>query len=447
MKRITKLSAFLTTLILVAVMMSGSLQNVTAAEGAQSPNFTDISSHWARSYIERIAEKGIVQGKSRNRYAPDDNISRAELLKIALNAFELEVDSEVTEDVLSDVKVGDWFAPYVKAAFKNDIIYGFNDGFKPNTPVTRGMAATILVKAAGYKDVDSHFSNNYSGSVDVFVNFPDVPVGAYFAPFISYLYDMQIIDGYEDGTFGPDKLMTRAEVAKVVVNMLGEASSTEEHEPDGTVTEPEPATPESESLSEGNELIVDKCGSFSEGVLHDDETVTNQYLCYDEFGEKCMMYLQEWNEENEITLLKIYDEKGYLIGGGTGDPYGFSKECVPITEEFFTKVREGEVVLGSGDEEEGEPIDVENHPATLNCEDFPLGTTVDRYVGDEKGYFVCYTDFWGCLLKEEGLSTSGEAVGGLNYKLDGEFSSLSMGESKPEECLPTTKAFFDSIVK
>ena len=47
--------------------------------------------------------------------------------------------------------------------------------------------------------------------------YPDVPEDHEFKPFISYIDDQDIIDGYDDGNYQPDRNMTRAEAAKVLV--------------------------------------------------------------------------------------------------------------------------------------------------------------------------------------------------------------------------------------
>jgi hypothetical protein len=163
---------------------------------------------------------GVVEGKKEGIYAPNDDVSRAELIKIAVNAFGYEVSDAVEEDVLSDVKQGDWYAPFVKSAFSNGVIFGFESGLQPNTPTSRGMAVTILAKAARFDDVESNFDENYNKPGWTYAHFPDVLLDAYFAPFIAYFYDNGIIDGYEDGSFGPGNPITRAEIAKIVVNLL-----------------------------------------------------------------------------------------------------------------------------------------------------------------------------------------------------------------------------------
>lgn len=59
------------------------------------------------------------------------------------------------------------------------------------------------------------------------VDFPDVESTASYAQAVQELSALDIISGYEDGTFGPDKLVTRAEITKMIVDALAERSSAE----------------------------------------------------------------------------------------------------------------------------------------------------------------------------------------------------------------------------
>ncbi len=64
-----------------------------------------------------------------------------------------------------------------------------------------------------------------ASSMAVFaVDFPDVDPSASYAQAVSELSALGIISGYDDGTFGPDKLVTRAEITKMIVDALGEGS-------------------------------------------------------------------------------------------------------------------------------------------------------------------------------------------------------------------------------
>jgi hypothetical protein len=138
-----------------------------------------------------------------------------------VNAFGYDVPTSVTEKPANDVPVGAWYAPYIAAARTAGIIYGMENSFGPNAPATRAFAVTILVKAGGYTDVETNYQTNYASHEGwSYVFFPDVLIDEWYAPYIAYLKDNGVINGYLNGTFGPANNITRAEIAKIVVRML-----------------------------------------------------------------------------------------------------------------------------------------------------------------------------------------------------------------------------------
>ncbi|MFH0838083.1 MAG: S-layer homology domain-containing protein, partial [Patescibacteria group bacterium] len=167
-------------------------------------------------------------------------------------AFGFEIPDTLTEKPLPDVETDAWYAPYIKAAFDSKIIYGFANGIEPNASASRGLAATILAKAAGFTDVQDNFQKNYLSHPNwTYAHFPDVAMAAYYAPFVAYLYDKGVISGYENGTFGPGNPITRAEIAKIVVNLLEMYASAASEEP----AVEESAEPAEESASLDEEMM------------------------------------------------------------------------------------------------------------------------------------------------------------------------------------------------
>jgi hypothetical protein len=171
--------------------------------------FEDIEGHWAEAYIEQLYEEDVVSGKSEGIFDPNGNITRAELTKIAMLAFGYSVNVNVDEHPFSDVPRNSWFAPYVEEAKRAEIIEGYpTGGFGPNDFITRAAALKIILGAAEI---------NASGSVP---DFPDVPANEWYAPYVGYAQENNIVSGYPDGTFGPGNFITRAQVAKIVVKVL-----------------------------------------------------------------------------------------------------------------------------------------------------------------------------------------------------------------------------------
>ncbi len=174
--------------------------------------FEDTVDHWAKEFIEDLYNQGIVSGYDETHYGPDNNISRAEFTKIAIEAFSIPTldPSEVTFMPFKDVDTDEWYAAFVQAAYVWDIVTGYKDGtFKPNQSINRAEAMRILFDAAKI-DVDTSYD----------AGFEDVDSAEWYAPYINYAAEQGIVSGYEDGTFGPSNNLKRGEVAKIVSLLL-----------------------------------------------------------------------------------------------------------------------------------------------------------------------------------------------------------------------------------
>ena len=101
------------------------------------------------------------------------------------------------------------------------VITGYEDGsFRPETELTRGAAAKIIVSLMIGPDAASALPNNASP-------YPDVPAGHTFAGVISFCKTSKIISGYGDGTFRPQGTLTGYAFAKMLLGALGYSSDYE----------------------------------------------------------------------------------------------------------------------------------------------------------------------------------------------------------------------------
>ncbi|MGO4889629.1 S-layer homology domain-containing protein [Anaerobacillus sp. MEB173] len=107
----------------------------------------------------------------------------------------------------SDVPDKAFYAEPVKELARQGVISGYEDGtFKPNKEVNRAEAATMIAKAIGLDTKNAPAPN-----------FTDVKKGAWYSGSISSLVKAGIVDGYPDGTFLPEQTITRAALAKMLV--------------------------------------------------------------------------------------------------------------------------------------------------------------------------------------------------------------------------------------
>lgn len=138
---------------------------------------------------------------------PAGNITRAEVAaifsRLKLNQEDIEYNVECR---YKDEKNTDWYAKYLDFAKDNNIMQGYEDGsFRPNEKITRAEFATVV----------SRFGNVIDGSS----SFEDIK-GHWAEKNINAATEKDWINGYPDGTYQPEKDITREEVATMVNKML-----------------------------------------------------------------------------------------------------------------------------------------------------------------------------------------------------------------------------------
>lgn len=179
-------------------------------ESSDETEFTDLDGHWGEEYILKLADLKIVSGYGNGKFGPNDYVTRSQILKMALLAFDHEVSDE-KEEQFTDVSNDDWYYSYVTYAKSIDIIEGYDDEtFRPDNYVDRAAALKIILGAFGAEIDDSITPSNFT----------DVDSGAWYSLYAAYAYNEGIIEGYDDGTFRGGQYITRAEVAKIIAVMI-----------------------------------------------------------------------------------------------------------------------------------------------------------------------------------------------------------------------------------
>lgn len=169
--------------------------------------FVDLDDHWAETEVEDLYCRGIVKGRSYYYYEPDDEVTRAEFLKMILLNADVDMDDyEDESESFDDVSKNDWFQKYVIAGAELGVIDDDEDDFRPNDEINRAEAVTMLVRLA---DEPTNSSNTV---------FSDVSSSKWYAKYVDAAYDDDVVDGYSDDTFRPSNNLTRAEAAVMVDN-------------------------------------------------------------------------------------------------------------------------------------------------------------------------------------------------------------------------------------
>lgn len=194
--------------LLCAVLLAGMIPAAHAS---------DLSGHWAKEYIEYLDREGVINpSQTTGKYEPDRAMTRAEFMRYINRAFHF---TEMTAISYTDVSKNAWYYDTVRIAVK----YGYINGvaanrMDPQGKVTREQAAVIIGRL---------FKADPGNVTAADLPFTDKgAVSSWAAAYIKAAADKGILGGYSDGTFKPQRVVTRGEVAKILYYYMGTSLST-----------------------------------------------------------------------------------------------------------------------------------------------------------------------------------------------------------------------------
>ncbi|CAH1195699.1 hypothetical protein PAECIP111892_02089 [Paenibacillus auburnensis] len=123
----------------------------TYAAATRAITFTDIGSSWAKSQIQTLAGKFILNGTSANTFSPKNPVTRAEFASMLVTAIGL--DKATTTNAFTDIKGSEWYAQDVNAAYQAGLITGYDGGFRPKDEITRQDLTVMLARAVKLLDI------------------------------------------------------------------------------------------------------------------------------------------------------------------------------------------------------------------------------------------------------------------------------------------------------
>lgn len=183
--------------------------------------FTDLSGHWAKSNVERMAGRLIVQGKDTRRFDPQGQVTRAEFAAILVRALGLTPEGSnhqsTGQQVFTDVTTG-WYVEPVSIAMNSGLITGHSDGtFRPQGAITRQEMAVMINRAMSLADKEVTLSGQQVG-LDKFADQGQIKDWAKDA--VAKANYAKIIQGNQFGNFAPQALATRAEAVTMLDRAL-----------------------------------------------------------------------------------------------------------------------------------------------------------------------------------------------------------------------------------
>ncbi len=218
--------------LIAGILSAGLLLQVAGAA-----TFTDVGEEyaWAKDAISTLADQEIILGMGEGIYAPEENVTREQLAALTVRALDITGEAPETA-TFTDVEKDMWSFEAVELA--KDFFGRVEGAFEPENAADRLTVASVLVNA-----LDSLFPElAYQDLAVIFTDIDTLSEAEKEA--VRRAAVTGIINGYPDGTFGPEKDVTRAEVAVMIDRVLKVAEAaqpTPTATPEGTAT-PTPTT-------------------------------------------------------------------------------------------------------------------------------------------------------------------------------------------------------------
>lgn len=238
--------------------------------------FSDVTStHGHVAAINWLAANGIVEGYSDGTFRPDNQINRAEFLKMLYETIGME-GHDSTELRFIDVPSSGWYVKYVKEAFATGVVNGYPDStFRPANYINFVEAVKIVMN--GYFDVDALYGDGeeYLPCSEDLMGYGNVDTSAWYWKYLHVADELCILDFNHAANYGsgynPSANISRADMAE----MLYRAQTLKDNE-ELTMysSDYEPA-----SIGEESDDTMDELFSLTSSVFINNGMIDAIYTC------------------------------------------------------------------------------------------------------------------------------------------------------------------------
>ncbi len=195
----------------------GAAQTTSETEQtAAQQRFFDVSAtDWYYSVVMQLAENGTIDGYPDGTFRPQRTVTTGQALKMILLAAGYEEPERVASH---------WARGYLDLAIEKGFVTRFKEITDLDVPISRELVAQIAAQAMGLQRPDTLGSPFTDTDNDYIVS----------------LAAVGIVDGYKDGTFKPEKSLTRAELSAITARITNYLAPTT---PDSGSTDVDDTTP------------------------------------------------------------------------------------------------------------------------------------------------------------------------------------------------------------
>ena len=206
----------LPALLLAGVMALG----LTTAALAADVTYPDVAGTWSEEYVKRMTELELMEGRSAGAFAPNENMTRAELV---LALYRLAGSPSVSgKNPFDDVAGDTAYRDAVIWANEKGIASGRSQGvFDPNGDVQRQEIAKILNAFAA----DAVGRKSLHNRIDVLSGYADAAqVSDWARESVNWAVASELITG-SGGRLNPRGAATRAQMAAILCRYMDDAST------------------------------------------------------------------------------------------------------------------------------------------------------------------------------------------------------------------------------
>lgn len=193
---------------------------------AATNNFTDITNHWGKTYINYVCNtKGVMEGLngSTTTFAPNTALTRADFVRTLGKVCGIKESEWKSSSKFTDVLPSSKYYPYVNWAASIGITSGTSaTTFSPNNSIKRQDLAKMLYT----------YLTKYSIPVKLgtYPTFKDQStISAYATAAVKYVAQAGLMKGDENQNFKPQNNITRAETASIIYNLYVKYLSKEQY--------------------------------------------------------------------------------------------------------------------------------------------------------------------------------------------------------------------------
>ena len=179
---------------------SGNTQSTPAKSDESKPVEKPKSTETKQNFTLKVPKEAFVKGYPDGSFKPNQQVVRSEIATM-LARF-VTVNKDMAKQ-LKDIRTTDWYFDSFKTLVDAGIISGYGDNnYRPHDGVTRAQAVTMIAKLKGLQPKSGGFK--------------DVPGNAWYAGYAGAAREAGIVVGYNDGSFGGDRVVTRAEIIAMI---------------------------------------------------------------------------------------------------------------------------------------------------------------------------------------------------------------------------------------